>query len=94
MRTREEYPQDMFPGCVPAVLIIPLMRIPGRCRYPQRYRCSSTSTSASAGSGVLGGSLAVRPALHIRSDVSIEYNGTPQNFASGATPPTWYTESL
>ncbi|MDE6474952.1 MAG: hypothetical protein K2L70_07630, partial [Clostridia bacterium] len=56
-----------------------------------------------------GGSLAVRPALHLNlssaalsaatllddpSDVSIEYNGTPQNFASGTTPPTWYTESF
>ncbi|MDE7191667.1 MAG: hypothetical protein K2O35_04305, partial [Clostridia bacterium] len=73
------------------------------------FATASATDGATNVSSVQSGSLAVRPALHLNlssaaksavtllddpSDVSIEYDGTSQNFASGSNPPTWYTESF
>ena len=73
--------------------------------------CDTTvsSTSASAVSGVAGGTLAVRPALHLNltsaalsaatlldapSDVSLEYTSVDLPVYSGTPAPTWYTSSF
>ncbi|MDE6884793.1 MAG: hypothetical protein K2P32_03360, partial [Clostridia bacterium] len=68
-----------------------------------------SSTSATAVSGVLGGSLAVRPALHLNlslaeessgipittpTDVTSTYNGEEQDYFNASGASSWYNETL